>query len=380
MNWRRFNEQKAGPLLKDVWAARDEYVQVILNRAEENVRNFLHNHATHSLGNEEQVAALKLLEMQRHAMLMYTSCGWFFDELSGLETVQVMQYAGPRDSAGPGSRSERHRVRIHGALGRGQKAISPTIATAKPFTKSGSSPRRYPPIRLPGTMPSVLFSSLLASAPRFTATTSSERITRWRLRASKNWQSVARVSIPKSLRNPPASALQFCTWENHNIAGGASHFEKIEDYESAKSIVDRFVFQSGYYQALQALTERFSGGKTFPYYTLPRRTEKIVDLILKESLATAAAAYRSIYENQAALIPVPKWTKHPHTGGVSVRRGNCSHSQLKQAFERRDPRFGRHTELPEGGKRPPTSRWMCPAWSTPSDGAWRKKLNFRVEA
>ena len=37
---------------------------------------------------------LKLLEMQRHAMLMYTSCGWFFDELSGIETVQVIHYAG----------------------------------------------------------------------------------------------------------------------------------------------------------------------------------------------------------------------------------------------------------------------------------------------
>src|SRR5258708_16041411 len=87
-----FYEQKAGPLLKDVWAARDEYVQVILNRAEENVRNFLHNHAAHPLGNEEQVAALKLLEMQRHAMLMYTSCGWFFYELSALQTVHAMQY------------------------------------------------------------------------------------------------------------------------------------------------------------------------------------------------------------------------------------------------------------------------------------------------
>ena len=47
-----------------------------------------------SVEDGEQVAALKLLEMQRHAMLMYTSCGWFFDELSGLETVQVIHYAG----------------------------------------------------------------------------------------------------------------------------------------------------------------------------------------------------------------------------------------------------------------------------------------------
>ena len=43
--------------------------------------------------------AIKLLEMQRHALLMYTSCGWFFDEISGLETVQILQYACEDDPA-----------------------------------------------------------------------------------------------------------------------------------------------------------------------------------------------------------------------------------------------------------------------------------------
>ncbi len=33
------------------------------------------------------------MEMQRHAQLMYTSCGWFFDDISGIETVQVIAYA-----------------------------------------------------------------------------------------------------------------------------------------------------------------------------------------------------------------------------------------------------------------------------------------------
>src|SRR4029077_6179733 len=42
----------------------------------------------------ERIRVLQLLEMQRHAMLMFTSCGWFFDELSGIETVKVLEYAG----------------------------------------------------------------------------------------------------------------------------------------------------------------------------------------------------------------------------------------------------------------------------------------------
>jgi hypothetical protein len=87
-------EEKARTLLKDPWLARNNYVRVILDRSEENVERFLAEHATRQLQTSEKSTVLKLLELQRHAMLMYTSCGWFFDELSGIETVQVIQYAG----------------------------------------------------------------------------------------------------------------------------------------------------------------------------------------------------------------------------------------------------------------------------------------------
>jgi alpha-amylase/alpha-mannosidase (GH57 family) len=87
-------EERAKTLLKDPWAARNDYIDVILDRSEESVARYFAKHSSHQLEPEERVAVLKLLEMQRHAMLMYTSCGWFFDELSGIETVQVIQYAG----------------------------------------------------------------------------------------------------------------------------------------------------------------------------------------------------------------------------------------------------------------------------------------------
>jgi alpha-amylase/alpha-mannosidase (GH57 family) len=87
-------EEAAKQLLTDPWAARDAYINVVLDRSSESFDAFFGAHATRDLMPEERVRVLKLLELQRHAMLMYTSCGWFFDELSGIETVQVMQYAG----------------------------------------------------------------------------------------------------------------------------------------------------------------------------------------------------------------------------------------------------------------------------------------------
>jgi (1->4)-alpha-D-glucan 1-alpha-D-glucosylmutase len=87
-------EDKARELLKDPWAARDAYIAVILDRSDKNLDKFFDAWAGRPLNGDDRVTVLKLLEMQRHAMLMYTSCGWFFDELSGLETVQIIQYAG----------------------------------------------------------------------------------------------------------------------------------------------------------------------------------------------------------------------------------------------------------------------------------------------
>ncbi len=86
-------EQAAAEYLSDPWAARNGYIDVILDRSRETIDVFLSKHAKRQLTDDEKRRVIKLLEMQRHAMLMYTSCGWFFDEISGIETVQVLMYA-----------------------------------------------------------------------------------------------------------------------------------------------------------------------------------------------------------------------------------------------------------------------------------------------
>ncbi len=98
LNWLRDNlvrvyEDNASKLFNDPWKARDEYIGVILDRSDATVADFLNRHAGRDLNPEETGRALKLLEMQRHALLMFTSCAWFFDEISGIETVQVIEYA-----------------------------------------------------------------------------------------------------------------------------------------------------------------------------------------------------------------------------------------------------------------------------------------------
>lgn len=85
--------KQAARWFRDPWQARDDYIDVILDRNPARLDAFLSEHAAVPLDADQRVLALRAMEMQRHAMLMYTSCGWFFDDLGGLETVQVLRYA-----------------------------------------------------------------------------------------------------------------------------------------------------------------------------------------------------------------------------------------------------------------------------------------------
>jgi len=85
--------QRARGLLIDPWAARDAYLEVLLHHTPEQLDEFCTRQAGRTLSLSEKITVLKLLELQRHRLLMFTSCGWFFDEISGLEGTQILRYA-----------------------------------------------------------------------------------------------------------------------------------------------------------------------------------------------------------------------------------------------------------------------------------------------
>ena len=86
-------ENEGKKYFDDVWTVRNKYIDVILDRNEMNVKKFQQENFKPDLSDEDKVKAMELLEIQRQSLLMYTSCGWFFAEISGIETVQIMKYA-----------------------------------------------------------------------------------------------------------------------------------------------------------------------------------------------------------------------------------------------------------------------------------------------
>lgn len=86
-------EEAGSRYLKNVWIARNDYIDLILDSSIESVNKFFGKNAVGVLSTEEKDKSLKLLEMQRFSLLMFTSCGWFFSDISGIETVKILEYA-----------------------------------------------------------------------------------------------------------------------------------------------------------------------------------------------------------------------------------------------------------------------------------------------
>ncbi len=98
MNWLRDSVNKqlspyTESYFKDPWIARNEYIEVILDRSEKRRAKFLNKHAKFELTPSEKVKLFKYLELQRFVQFMFTSCGWFFDDISNIETIQIIAYA-----------------------------------------------------------------------------------------------------------------------------------------------------------------------------------------------------------------------------------------------------------------------------------------------
>lgn len=91
--WARFFESEGAKLLRDPWAARNDYIDILLDPSPQPRENFFKTHAACPIDPPMISRAEAFLELQRYAMLMFTSCGWFFDDPSGLETRQILRYA-----------------------------------------------------------------------------------------------------------------------------------------------------------------------------------------------------------------------------------------------------------------------------------------------
>ncbi len=293
-------EEKASALLKDPWAARNAYIDVILDRSDESVNRFFAEQATHELNTDERVEALKWLELQRHAMLMYTSCGWFFNELSGIETVQVMQYAGRAihlaEDLNGGDIEEQFLERLEQA-----KSNIPAQGNGRDIYRRYVDPAR---VDLPKVAAHYAMSALIEDeAPNSTFCFDVERLAFDVFESGRPKLAIGQLRIVSRITEEHG-VFSFAALHlgDHNIDAGVRDIGTPEQYQQMHDEI-RAAFDVADFPEVIRLIDRHFGDHSYSLGSLFRdKQREITEEILEITLEEAEAVYRNLYENHEALL------------------------------------------------------------------------------
>lgn len=292
---------RAGAILYDPWAARDDYIRVILNRSAEVVDEFFSRHARHALSAEDQVLALKLLEMQRHSMLMYTSCGWFFHDLAGIETVQVLRYAG------------RALQLAREALGRDlEPEFLRRLEMAQSNTKDeGTGAQIYEKYVRPAAVDLEKVGahyavSSLYEQPERESEVYCYQITseaREKFVSGEAQLVVGRAHVTSRVtRESAMTSYAVLYFGDHHVHGGIRKFISPEAYKRLYTELRSAFLDRDFPSVIRGLDKHFDHN-TFSFKSLFSDTQRrILDRILESTLGEAETAYRDLYRNHAPLM------------------------------------------------------------------------------
>lgn len=290
----------AGKIFDDPWVAREDYIRVMLDRREENVAAFLADHASRLLSGSERVQALRLLEMSRHAMSMFTSCGWFFDELSRIEGVQVLCYA---DRAASLCRRAGGGDHVSGFLEKLEEAVSniPEQGNGRDIFERSVRTSRVKLVDVGAHFGA----STLYETPAETSDFYAFRIRRKdaRVQSGESAKLAVGLAAVSSTITGAATQVAYCFYDpgNHNLIGGAREFQGRKNYDRMVwAITDRFF--KGETEAVHDLLEEHFPGATYTLESLLRDDrEKIIDRILMEARAETARVYTKLFESRAGV-------------------------------------------------------------------------------
>jgi alpha-amylase/alpha-mannosidase (GH57 family) len=307
-------EMRGGELLRDPWGARDDYIEVVLDRSEDNVARFLARQMTaEDRSATARVAALELLEMQRNAMLMYTSCGWFFNDLSGIETVQVLHYAARviqlAEKASGGSLEPEFLARIASARSN--------------LAHRGDAGQIYEREVKPTRVDLRRVAAHYAVASLFDNFAHDDRVYCYRVqqtdfesfRAGRARMAIGALTVTSLITHEEAS-FDFTVIHlgETELTGGVRLSKTAVDYEAMKSALSEDMRVNGISAVIRVLDEHFEDPLLSIRSLFRDEQRRILNVLCDATLSEAEGAFRQLHERydpltrfHAALgVPLPK--------------------------------------------------------------------------
>jgi alpha-amylase/alpha-mannosidase (GH57 family) len=349
LDWLR--EDLAGPyhrsarqILKNPQKARDEYISVVLDRSPENVDRFLDQHALRPLNDGEQVRALKLLEMQRYLMLMYTSCGWFFDELTGIETVQVIQYAGRAVQLGQelfGDRREREFIERLSLASSNIAGFGNGADVYSRFVKPAM-------VTLLGAAAHYAISSIFSEYPERSQLYAYE-IERIDSRTAESGRAQlvlgqAQVSsrITREQLQATYGVLHF---GDHNLNAGVRDFRGQDAYNQMVQEATSAFTRADFPECIRAMDRHF-GGVAYSLRSLFRDEQRrALEQILQPTRAEADHGFQQLYTHHAPLLRFLADIHQPAPQVLRLTAEIVINNSLRHFLDDQEPDYGRIRKL-----------------------------------
>ncbi len=294
-------ETSAGELLKDPWKARDAYIEVILDRGAETRGRFLESQRARELDEADETRVLQLMELQRHAQLMYTSCGWFFDELSGIETVQVIQYAGAAlhlagQLFGDGL-EEGFRARLAEA-----KSNLPEHADGAAIYDKWVKPAVVDLLKVGAHY---AISSLFERYP--------ERMRLFSYSVQRQEQRVREAGRARLLLGQARFSSRITQehallsygvlhYGDHTVVAGVREFRGDEAFEEMARDANAAFEKADFPEAVRAMDRHFEGSNYSLKSLFRDEQRKLLRIILESTLEEVTAVYRQVYDNHVPLM------------------------------------------------------------------------------
>jgi len=330
---------RASELFRDLDAARNAYISVILDRDETDA--FLTAHAVRELSPAERVAALQLMELERNAMLMYTSCGWFFDEISGIESVQIIAYAGRALHLAAklfGEAGTALETNFMAVLEHAKSNIPAEGTGAQIYQRRVQSER----VNLEQVAAHYAISSVFSNyGSRTTLFCYTIRRLQHRVVTSGRGRLlIGRASIRSNLTEERETiAFAVLHFGDQNITAAVKPYgeepsaEAVAAHEEFAREAKAAVIRADFPAVIRAFDKYFPG----PSYSIRSlfrdEQRRIVDLILKTTLSDVEATLASIYENQASLLHFLSQAGLPRPEALTIAATFAIDAGLRRALE-----------------------------------------------
>lgn len=298
-------EEEMGSFVDDPWKVRNDYINVIYDRSPDHVEAFIKKHTRHELSKFNKVKFLKLLEIQHHTMLMYTSCGWFFDEVTGIETLQDILYAAraiqlARDITGTDLESKFLEL----------LSLAPSNIPAY-----GNAANAYNKFVKPSIVDIHRVGAHYAVSSLFTEYPEQSKIYSFKVKsdhfelydAGKQTLAVGKALLTSEV-----------TWEeeeitfavlhlgDHHLFGGVRQFDSQEAFALMRNEIVEAFQKSRVHEAV-VLMDKHYGTHNYSFWHLFKDDQKkILNQVLAQTMDHIETAFSQIYENNYAILQAMK--------------------------------------------------------------------------